>query len=117
MRFRALLQLDYRDYLDQPPGSAVDTWVVRRARPILEGNAYEIFDFRIMADFGNTQNNGSATPSTPQIYDAYIDANLYPEFKIRVGKFKPPVGLERLQVAGGPDVRRARVSDRSGPES
>jgi len=97
VRFRALLQLDYRDYLDQPPGSAVDTWVVRRARPILEGNAYEIFDFRIMADFGNTQNNGSATPSTPQIYDAYIDANLYPEFKIRVGKFKPPVGLERLQ--------------------
>jgi phosphate-selective porin OprO and OprP len=97
VRFRALLQLDYRDYFDQPTGSAVDTWLVRRARPILEGNAYEKFDFRIMADFGNTQNNGTVTPSTPQIYDAYVDANLYQEFKIRVGKFKPPVGLERLQ--------------------
>jgi phosphate-selective porin OprO and OprP len=97
VRFRALLQLDYRDYLDQPTGSAVDTWVVRRARPILEGNAYEIFGFRIMADFGNTQNNGSPTASTPQLYDAYVDANLYPQFKIRVGKFKPPIGLERLQ--------------------
>ena len=97
VRFRALLQIDYRDYLDQPPGSAVDTWLIRRARPILEGTAYEKFDFRIMADFGNTQNNGTLTASTPQIYDAYVDANLYPEFKIRVGKFKPPVGLERLQ--------------------
>jgi phosphate-selective porin OprO/OprP len=97
LRFRALLQIDYRDYFDQPTGSAVDTWLVRRARPILEGTAYEKFGFRIMADFGNTQNNGSVTASTPQIYDAYMDANLYPEFKIRIGKFKPPVGLERLQ--------------------
>jgi phosphate-selective porin OprO/OprP len=67
------------------------------ARPILEGTAYEKFDFRFTPDFGNTQNNGTTTASTPQIYDAYIDANLYPEFKIRVGKFKPPLGLERLQ--------------------
>ena len=112
VRFRALLQIDYRDYFDQPPGSAVDTWLVRRARPILEGTAYEKFDFRIMADFGNTQNNGSVTPSTPQIYDAYIDANLYKEFKVRVGKFKPPVGLERLQSpADLTFVERAFPSD------
>ncbi len=87
-RFRALLQVDYRDYFDPAPGSASDSWIIRRARPILEGTAYENFDFRIMPDFGNNQTT---------LPDAYIDANLWPQLKFRVGKFKPPVGLERLQ--------------------
>ena len=95
--FRTLLQIDYRDYVQQPPqppGSPVDTFLVRRARPILEGTAYEKFGFRIMGDWGNTQNPSSGNP---QLYDAWIDANLDRQFKIRVGKFKPPIGLERLQ--------------------
>jgi phosphate-selective porin OprO/OprP len=100
LRFRALLQVDYRDYLEQSPGSPVNTFLLRRVRPILEGTAYEKFDFRFTPDFGNTQDNGTTTQSVPQIYDAYVDANLYQQFKIRVGKFKPPLGLERLQSAG-----------------
>jgi phosphate-selective porin OprO/OprP len=31
------------------------------------------------------------------IYDAYLQLNYIPHFAIRMGKFKPPVGLERLQ--------------------
>jgi phosphate-selective porin OprO/OprP len=101
LRFRALLQVDYRDYLDQePPNTAVNSFILRRVRPILEGTAYEKFDFRFTPDFGNSTVNGTTTQSIPQIYDAYMDANLYPEFKVRVGKFKPPLGLERLQSAG-----------------
>jgi phosphate-selective porin OprO/OprP len=97
LRLRALLQVDYRDYLDQQsPNTAVNTWLIRRARPILEGTAYEKFDFRIMPDWGSS-GNPSSSNGAPQLYDAYIDANLFPEFKIRVGKFKPPLGLERLQ--------------------
>src|SRR4029077_2056511 len=69
-------------------------------RPIIEGTAYEKFDFRFTPDFGNSTDNGTTTQSMPQIYDAYIDANLYQQFKLRVGKFKPPLGLERLQSAG-----------------
>lgn len=100
LRFRALLQVDYRDYLDQePPNTAVNTFILRRVRPILEGTAYEKFDFRFTPDFGNSTVNGTTTQSIPQIYDAYIDANLYQELKVRVGKFKPPLGLERLQSA------------------
>src|SRR5262249_11988261 len=29
----------------------------------------------------------------------YVDANYIPEAKLRIGKFKPPVGIERLQGA------------------
>jgi phosphate-selective porin OprO/OprP len=101
LRLRALLQVDYRDYQDQQsPNTAVNTFLLRRVRPILEGTAYEKFDFRFTPDFGNSTDNGTTTQSIPQIYDAYIDANLYQEFKVRVGKFKPPLGLERLQSAG-----------------
>jgi len=34
---------------------------------------------------------------TTVIYDAYIQLNYIPHLSLRVGKFKPPVGLERLQ--------------------
>ena len=33
------------------------------------------------------------------IFDAYWDGKFVPEFSVRAGKFKPPVGLERLQSA------------------
>ncbi|MBC7756941.1 MAG: hypothetical protein H7Z20_09965, partial [Bdellovibrio sp.] len=52
------------------------------------------YDFRFTPDFGN---------GNTQIIDAYIDARLSPSFKIRAGKYKPFVGLERLQ--GASDIK------------
>jgi phosphate-selective porin OprO/OprP len=43
-----------------------------------------------MPDFGG---------SSPTLYDAYWEGKFVPEFTVRAGKFKPPVGLERLQSA------------------
>jgi phosphate-selective porin OprO/OprP len=89
LRFRAHLHVDSRWYADDPgPTDARDGFLLRRVRPILEGTLYEKFGFRIMPDFAG---------GTTQILDAYVDANLYPGFRIRAGKFKGPVGLERLQ--------------------
>ncbi len=34
---------------------------------------------------------------TTAIYEAYVQLNYIPWFQVRAGKFKPPVGLERLQ--------------------
>jgi phosphate-selective porin OprO/OprP len=34
------------------------------------------------------------------LFDAYTDVKVSPAFAVRVGKFKPPVDLERLQSAG-----------------
>jgi phosphate-selective porin OprO/OprP len=68
--------------------TATDNYLVRRARPIFEGKLGEDYGFRIAVENGN---------NTTQLVDGYIDANYIPEAKIRVGKFTPPIGLERLQ--------------------
>lgn len=88
LKLRGYVQLDGRFFQsdDQRPGT--DTFTLRRVRPILEGTVYKIFDFRIMPDFGGGQT---------VLQDAYLEGRFTPAFKVRAGKFKPPVGLERLQ--------------------
>lgn len=65
-----------------------DTFQDRNVRLILQGTVYNNYDFVISPEFGG---------SSPTLTDAYLDARLLPEFKIRAGKFKEPFGLERLQ--------------------
>lgn len=89
LKFRGLIQVDAR-FLKPD----TDTFLLRRVRPILEGTVYHIFDFRFTPDFGG---------GTTVIQDAYLDARFHPALKLRLGKFKPPVGLERLQSAA--DIR------------
>jgi phosphate-selective porin OprO/OprP len=89
LKIRGYVQLDGR-YFQDDPRPASDTFVIRRARPILEGTLYGRFDFRIMPDFGG---------GTTVLQDAYADARFTPAFQLRAGKYKPPVGLERLQSA------------------
>jgi phosphate-selective porin OprO/OprP len=93
LRVRGGLQVDGRFYADDSP--AHDTFLLRRVRPIIEGTVYNKFDYRMMFDFASgislsANNNGS-------VLDAYGELRLWPEFSIRAGKFKEPVGLERLQ--------------------
>jgi phosphate-selective porin OprO and OprP len=88
-RLRGYIQADGRFFFDQS-SSAVDTFVLRRVRPIFEGTVHKIFDFKIMPDFGG---------GTTVLQDAYLDAKFNPAFKIRFGKAKTPFGLERLQSA------------------
>ena len=88
------LQVDSRSYqgtrLSGPPGTQTpDTLLIRRARPIVEATLYNKYDFRLMPDFGGGQT---------VLFDAYGQARFTPEFQLRLGKFKPPVGLEQLQV-------------------
>ena len=71
-----------------------DTWQATRVRPILEGTLGGIYDFRFMPDFGQGRT---------VIQDAYVTGRFKPEFQVTAGKFKMPVGLERLQSAN--DIR------------
>ena len=99
LRFGGVVQVDYREFLNQPsppPQSGVDTFLLRRIRPIFEGG-YDDFGFKIMPDFGNGSNSTPTTAPTPQIFDAWIYANLNPALNLRVGKMKAPLGLEELQ--------------------
>lgn len=109
LRLRGLVQVDHRLFFegandvrnrsDQRAGDldadgfhdASDSWYLRRLRPIIEGTFFGKYDFRIRPDFAQ----GRAI-----ISDGYIDARFDPSFKIRVGKFKSFVGLERLQSGG-----------------
>ena len=90
LRLRGYLHSDGRFFLNDSGNRGVDTFVLRRVRPIVEATMYNLFDFRIMPDFGG---------GTTVLQDAYVDARLSPKFKIRAGKFKPPVGFERLMSA------------------
>ena len=88
IRLKGYLQTDGRFFSgDEVPG-AVDTFVLRRARTIVEGTVFEYFDFNLSPDFGG---------GTAVLKDAYLEAKFAPWFKLRAGKFKVPLGLERLQ--------------------
>lgn len=87
---RAYAQLDSRFFLGDDDSTGTDSFLARRLRPILEGTAYKDFYWRIMPDFA-----GGST----RIFDAYLDYRYTDALKFRAGKFKPPVGLERLQSA------------------
>jgi phosphate-selective porin OprO/OprP len=90
LRLRGYVQFDGRFWAGDEQKPQIDTFVLRRVRPIFEGTVYKIFDFRIMPDFGL---------GTTVLQDAYMEARFNPAFRVRAGKFKPPVGLERLQSA------------------
>src|SRR6185437_8578186 len=90
LRLGALVQADGRYFTDSNTPSTANTWLLRRARPILQGTIADIYDFKLMPDFGG----GKAI-----VQDAFVAARFKPWLVLTVGKFKPAVGLERLQSA------------------
>lgn len=90
LKLRGYLQVDGRFFLDDEELPATDSWVIRRARPVVEGTLFKFVDFKIMPDFGG---------GTSVLFDAYLEARFSKAARLRAGKFKPPVGLERLQSA------------------
>jgi phosphate-selective porin OprO/OprP len=94
-RLRGYVQSDARFFgANGPVAPGSSTFLLRRVRPIFEATAYKYFGLRLMPDFGNGQ---------VVLYDAYAEAKPNAALNLRVGKFKPPIGLERLQSAT--DVR------------
>jgi phosphate-selective porin OprO/OprP len=89
LRVRGVVQGDARFWADDELKPNVDTFLVRRARPIVEGTVYKYFDFRIMPDFGG---------GTTTLQDAYVEAKLgKAPLRFRAGKYKVPFSLSRLQ--------------------
>src|SRR5579862_2190121 len=82
------LQVDNRSFFGAGSSTVNDGIVLRRVRPTLYGTVYKYVDFFFRPDFGL---------GTTAIYDAYIQLNYLPWAQVRAGKFKPPVGMERLQ--------------------
>jgi len=85
-KLRAVVHLDGRFFAKDSGG--MTQFLARRMRPIFEGTVYKIFDFNITPDFAE----GKA-----QLVDGYARVRLLPEIGFQIGKFKSPVGLERLR--------------------
>jgi phosphate-selective porin OprO and OprP len=90
VRLKGLVQADARSFLNDSAFPVLNTFFLRRARPILEATVGKYLELRLQPDFGQ---------GTTALFDAYADVEVAPEFAVRVGKFKPPVDLERLQSA------------------
>ena len=88
LKFRGLVQADGRFFLDSDALEANDTFVLRRLRPSFDGTVFSLVDFRMQPEFAGTV----------QILDAYVDVHPWEWLRLRVGKMKAPVGLERLQT-------------------
>lgn len=88
IRFRGNLAIDGRWFLDKNTPESADTFLFRKVRPYFEGTIDNDYDFRFMPDFG-----GGKTI----IVDAFVTARVAPWLAVQAGKFKGPVGLERLQ--------------------
>ena len=89
-RLRGVLHFDGRRYFDDITPETADTWILRRVRPTLEGTLNGIFDYRFTPDFAGGRSI---------ILDAFVAARLKPWATVTAGKFKVPVGLERLVSA------------------
>jgi len=89
LSLRGTFQFDSRNFLNDDNNTGRDDLLARRLRPTLEvkaGNA----SLRLMPDFAG---------STTRIFDAHADYKITDALQFRFGKFKTPIGLERLQSA------------------
>ena len=102
IRFRGIVHVDYRNIDGSINSSTVDGFLARRVRPTLEGTIFGKYGFRITPEFGES-GDGKSTSAPEQnktrVVDAYLDIKESPYLNVRFGKFKPFVGLERLQSA------------------
>jgi phosphate-selective porin OprO and OprP len=89
IKLRGYAQFDSR-WLTRGEDVGDDSFAFRRVRPFVEGTVFEFIDFRLMPDFAN---------STLTLFDAYVNFRYLPQLQLQGGKFKPPLGLERLQSA------------------
>jgi phosphate-selective porin OprO/OprP len=83
-----LIQADGRLFLADEQNQLPDTFLLRRLRPIIDATFFNWIDARIVPDFGQNR---------AVLQDGYLDVHPWEWLQLRAGKFKPPVGLERLQ--------------------
>ena len=72
-KVRGYVQTDARAYpSDRVDTAANDTFLIRRARPIIEGTTFGKLDYRVMLDFGAQASLSTANNALLQ--DAYVNA-------------------------------------------
>jgi phosphate-selective porin OprO/OprP len=88
LKLHGLLQVDGRFFVHDDVLQDRDTFLIRRFRPALEGTVFGLVDYRFVPDLAG---------GVAQVLDGYVDAHPRAWLRLRVGKMKTPIGLERLQ--------------------
>jgi len=88
LKLTGYVHADGRFFLSDEARALTDQFLARRARTNFDGTVGKYTDFRVLTDFA-----GSAA----SLLDAYADFKYLPAARLRLGKFKQPFGLERLQ--------------------
>ncbi len=89
LKLGGFTQFDGRFFVPRDSDPKVDQFAFTSIRPDLQGTVFEHYDFRLFPDFAG----GKLV-----VQDAYADVHYGEAVKLRVGKFKVPFGLERLQA-------------------
>ena len=87
LKFKFFQHIDGRAFFEDDAKKLPNTLLLRRVRPVWEGTVGKYYNFRIQPEFSGTF----------QILDAYGEVAFWPQARLRVGKSKTPLGLERLQ--------------------
>ncbi len=90
LQLKGVLQVDSRTFFGDSGIKGNDGFLLRRARPVLQGTVARDFDFLFVPDFGGT--------GSPQIFDAFMNYRYNSALQLQAGKFKSPIGLEQLQA-------------------
>ena len=88
IKLRSIVQLDSRLFFHDGGGIANNTFLLRRARLIAEGQLARNYGFQLVTDFGG---------SSVSVADANFTVAVDPALQFKFGKFKSPVSLEQLQ--------------------
>lgn len=102
LRFHLQVQADGKFWKGTTPAGVRETFFLRRAIPWIDGTLPGGISFLLAPDFSqfsttNTAAQGNAAINLP---DAYFQLKIVDELQFRFGKFRAPIGLERLQPTG-----------------
>ncbi len=88
LRIRGTVQAESRWFFDDGGVDGNDSFSIRRARISLAGTFNRMFQYQIVPEFAG---------SSGSLINAYVTATFSPAVEIKIGKFKPSVGIEHTQ--------------------
>jgi len=102
LRFHLQVQADAKFWHGTTPAKVNETFFLRRAIPWIDGTLPYGISFLLAPDFSQINSTNTAAQSNAAIIlpDAYFQLKILDELQFRFGKFRAPIGLERLQPTG-----------------
>jgi phosphate-selective porin OprO/OprP len=102
LRFHLQVQADGKFWKGTTPAGVRETFFLRRAIPWIDGTLPGGISFLVAPDFAQIPNTNTAAQNNAAINlpDAYFQLKILDELQFRFGKFRAPIGLERLQPTG-----------------